>query len=56
MHVTWLPDHFVFSPDRFCLIGQYTGQTHRLGDRVRVRVDNVNVTRRQIDFSLLAHY
>jgi ribonuclease R len=54
VHISWLSDHYEYQEDRFCLIGQYTGVTHRLGDRVRVRVDNVNVTRRQIDFSLLS--
>jgi ribonuclease R len=54
VHISWLSDHYEYDADRFCLIGQYSGVTHRLGDRVRVRVDNVNVTRRQIDFSLLS--
>jgi len=38
------------------LVGQHTGQTYRLGDYVRVRVDNVSLARKQIDFSLLAKY
>jgi ribonuclease R len=54
VHITWLPDYFVYHEDRFCLVGQHTGQTYRLGDRVRVRVDSVNIPRRQIDFSMLA--
>jgi len=53
VHITWLPDYFIFSPERFCLVGQHTGQTYRLGDRVRVRVDNVSLARKQIDFALL---
>jgi ribonuclease R len=56
VHVNWLPDYVLFYPERFCLIGQHTGQTYRLGDRVRVRVDNVSLARQQIDFSLLATY
>ena len=56
VHISWLSDYFLFSPERFCLVGQHTGQTYRLGDHVRVRVDNVNLTRKQIDFSLLAKY
>jgi ribonuclease R len=54
IHITGLPDTYVYHPDRFSLVGQHTGQVFRLGDRLRVRVDNVNVTRRQIDFSFLA--
>jgi ribonuclease R len=53
VHITWLPDYFIFYPERFCLVGQHTGQTYRLGDRVRVRVDNVSLARKQIDFTLL---
>jgi ribonuclease R len=53
VRLTMLPDHFVYRAERYCLIGQRTGQTYRLGDRVRVRVDSVSVTRRQVDFSLL---
>jgi ribonuclease R len=56
VHISWLPDYFIFYAERFCLIGQHTGQTYRLGDRVRVQVDNVSLTRQQIDFSLLATY
>jgi len=53
VHISWLPDYFHYDPERFCLVGQHTAQTYRLGDRVRVRVDNVNVVRQQIDFALL---
>ena len=56
VHISWLPDYFLFYPERFCLVGQHTGQTYRLGDRVRVRVDNVSLARKQIDFFLLAKY
>jgi ribonuclease R len=56
VHISWLPDYFLFYPERFCLVGQQTGQTYRLGDRVLVRVDNVSLARKQIDFSLLAKY
>ena len=54
--ISWLPDYFLFYPEHFCLVGQHTGQTYRLGDRVLVRVDNVSLARKQIDFSLLATY
>ena len=54
--ISWLPDYFLFDPERFCLVGQHTGQIYRLGDRVCVRVDNVSLARKQIDFSLLAKY
>ncbi len=53
VHITWLPDYYTFYPERFCLVGQHTGQTYRVGDRVRVRVDNVSLARKQIDLALL---
>jgi ribonuclease R len=56
VHINWLPDYFLFYPERFCLVGQQTGQTYRLGDCVLVRVDNVSLARQQIDFALLAKY
>jgi ribonuclease R len=56
VHISWLPEYCLLSPEGCCLVGQQTGQTYRLGDRVRVRVDNVRLTRHQIDFSLLAKY
>jgi ribonuclease R len=56
VHISGLPEYWLFSPERFCLVGQQTGQSYRLGDRVRVRVDNVSLARQQIDFSLLATY
>jgi len=53
VHISGLSDYFHYDPERFCLRGQYTGQTYRLGDRARVRVDNVSLVRQQIDFALL---
>jgi ribonuclease R len=54
VRVNGLPDYFVYHEDRLCLVGQRSGQTYRLGDRVCVRLDKVNLTRRQIDLSILA--
>lgn len=36
------------------LIGESGGQTYRLGDRVEVRVEAVNMDERKIDFSLIS--
>jgi ribonuclease R len=54
VHINGLPGAFGYHDDQFCLVEQHTGQSYRLGDRVQVRVDNANIARRQIDFSLLA--
>ncbi|GAB6062990.1 ribonuclease R [Deferrisoma palaeochoriense] len=53
VHVSSLRDDFYhFSEETQSLIGERTGRTFRIGDRVRVRVDRVSVPRRQIDFAL----
>ncbi|NOY44829.1 MAG: ribonuclease R [Deltaproteobacteria bacterium] len=53
VHVSSLEDDFYhFSEETQALIGERTGRTFRIGDRVRVRVDRVSVARRQIDFVL----
>ncbi len=46
-------DYYHYYEKRYCLIGERTHQTFKIGDRARVRVDHVDVERRQIDFSLL---
>ncbi len=54
VHVSSLQDDFYhFSEDLQTLIGERTGRTFRVGDRVRVRVERVSVARRQIDFALV---
>jgi ribonuclease R len=46
-------DFYIFDEKTYSLIGRETGQVIRLGDEVSVRVDNVNVERKEIDFSLM---
>ncbi len=54
VHVSSMQDDFYhFSEELQALIGERTGRTFRIGDRVRVRVDRVSVPRRQIDFVLV---
>ena len=53
VHVSGLGDDFYhYSEELKRLIGERTRRTFRIGDRLRVRVDRVNVDRRQIDFAL----
>ncbi|MFR3707789.1 MAG: S1 RNA-binding domain-containing protein [Enterobacter hormaechei] len=42
------------STGRTTLIGESGGQTYRLGDRVEVKVEAVNMDDRKIDFSLIS--
>ncbi|MWN89607.1 ribonuclease R [Gilliamella sp. Pra-s65] len=54
VHVSSLEnDYYTFDGSRNRLIGENTRFTYRLGDKVQVKVDNVNPEERKIDFSLV---
>jgi ribonuclease R len=44
-------DYYQYHEKRYCLVGERTHKTFRIGDEVKVRVDRVDVERRHIDFS-----
>ncbi|NWF94354.1 MAG: ribonuclease R [Syntrophaceae bacterium] len=46
-------DYYHYHEKRYCLVGERTHKTFRIGDEVKVRVDRVDVERRQIDFGLI---
>jgi len=46
-------DFFEFDPETLRLVGRQSGRGFHLGDKVKVRLDNVSVARRKLDFSLL---
>ncbi|MCX7929946.1 MAG: ribonuclease R [Chlorobi bacterium] len=49
--VRWLPrDRYVFDQQRYALVGRHHGQVFQLGGRIRVRIEEVHLARRQIDF------
>jgi ribonuclease R len=53
VHLTRLPeDEYQFLESRYTLLGRRRKKAFRLGDRVRVRVVEANLERRQIDFTL----
>lgn len=45
-------EHHEFDPKLQVLVGQETGRSYKLGQRIRVRLDQVQVNERQVDFSL----
>jgi len=45
-------DYYGYDEDHLILVGENTGNTFRIGQSVRVTVANVNVNRRQVDFSI----
>jgi ribonuclease R len=55
VHVSSLDnDYYRFDQVGQRLIGESGGQTYRLGDRVEVKVEAVNMDERKIDFSLIS--
>jgi ribonuclease R len=55
LHVSALgQDYFARDASGYRMIGRSSGRTFRLGDRLRVRVSNVSLDDRRIDFELAA--
>jgi len=49
--VRWLPrDRYLFDQERYALVGRHHGELFQLGKRIRVRLEQVHIGRRQIDF------
>ncbi len=46
-------DYYHYHEKRYCLVGERTHKTFRIGDEVRVRLDRVDAERRHIDFGLV---
>lgn len=52
VHVKDMDDYYQFNEQQYCLVGERTKKVIRLGDRVRVRVDRVDLRAAQIGFVL----
>lgn len=53
VHVNTLrDDYYVFDQENYQMIGEVTGKTYRLGDKVRVRTADVDLGNKTIDFVL----
>ncbi len=48
-------DYYHYHEEQYCLRGERTHKTFRIGDEVKVRMDRVDVERRHIDFGLIHH-
>jgi ribonuclease R len=54
VHISAIPgDYWELEPGGMGLVGQRTGRRWQLGDPVRVRLNRVDLTQRQIDFELV---
>ena len=45
-------DHYELNKASFSLVGKHHGKKYQLGDQVRIRVRNVDLVKKQIDFEL----
>ena len=50
------PDYFARDSSGFRMVGRSSGQVFKLGDRLRVRVTNVSLDERRIDFELAGEF
>tara|TARA_Y100000294_G_scaffold62574_1_gene59260 strand:- start:82 stop:615 length:534 start_codon:yes stop_codon:yes gene_type:complete len=53
VHVTSIKDdYYIYHEEKHSIIGEHRGKIYRLGDKVKVEVENVSLDKRQIDFVL----
>jgi ribonuclease R len=50
-----LDDYYVHEEDRHALIGRNSGHVYRLGDNIRVRLDEVNVVTGSLSLTVVSH-
>ena len=50
-----MDDYYLFIETEYKLIGQKRHRVFQIGNRVKVRVSNVDLSRRQIDLQVLEH-
>ncbi|MDR1225705.1 MAG: ribonuclease R [Prevotellaceae bacterium] len=46
-------DFFYFDEENYRVVGRQSGKTYTLGDPVRIRVDRVNMEKRQLDYLMI---
>ncbi|MFP4687073.1 MAG: ribonuclease R [bacterium] len=53
IHVSTLDDYFVYNDEDYSLIGERTGQSLHMGDKVLVEITRVDIPSRELDFKLI---
>ncbi|MFP4661306.1 MAG: ribonuclease R [Halanaerobiales bacterium] len=46
-------DYYHYNEKQHCLVGENTRKVYRFGEKVRVKIDNINLDEREIDFVLI---
>ncbi|WDV47100.1 ribonuclease R [Clostridiaceae bacterium M8S5] len=49
---TLMDDYYIYDELNYCLVGERTRRIYKIGDIVKVRVVNTNLTKREIDFEI----
>jgi ribonuclease R len=53
VHITSIPDdYYIYMEKEHCLLGRHHRRRFRIGDRVKVRVERVDLQKRKMDFTL----
>lgn len=45
-------DHYIFDEENYCVVGRNTGKRFQLGDKIRVRIANANLEKKQVDMAI----
>jgi len=46
-------DYYVYDEKNYCILGRRTKNKYQMGDKVKIEIKNVNLAKKQIDFSLI---
>lgn len=46
-------DYYHYNEKQHCLVGESTKKVYRFGEKIRVKIDNINLDEREIDFVLV---
>lgn len=46
-------DYFIADKENYCVVGQATKETYRLGDLIKISVKNADLVKKQLDFRLV---
>ena len=49
-------DYYNYDEENFCVLGERTKKMYKIGDSVRIKVVNVDIDRKEIDFKILKKY
>lgn len=46
-------DYYIFDEKNYCIRGQYSENIYQLGDKLRIRIKEANLMKRQLDFEMV---